>query len=157
MHNQQPTATPGMHMGAGGGNRNTKNKPYDSHGKREWTNGICDCFGDILTCCIASWCPCIVYSQNRSRYEHLEQRGYPHPSGGDACSSDCFLHGLLTGCCGLGWVLQIGNRERIRNRYKIDGGCFGDCMASLCCNPCALTQEARELELEEHSMVPPKN
>ncbi|CAG7847057.1 SubName: Full=Uncharacterized protein {ECO:0000313/EMBL:CCA68207.1} [Serendipita indica DSM 11827] len=152
MYTQQPSATPGMTMVAGG-NRNAENKPYDSKGEREWSNGLCGCFGDCLTCCVATWCPCIVYGQNKSRIEHLEAQGYPHPDGGDSCGGDCCLHAFLS-CFGFGWVLQIGSREKIRHRYKIAGGCFGDCCASCCCNPCALTQESRELELEERSMLP---
>ncbi|KAG8755061.1 hypothetical protein FRC14_004390 [Serendipita sp. 396] len=157
VHTQQPTATPGMHVGGGGGNRNVKNMPYDSNGKRDWSNGTFSCFGDCMTCCVATWCPCITYGQNKTRFEHLEQQGYPHPSGGESCGSDCLLHCLLTSCLGAGWVLQIGSREKIRDRYKIEGGLMGDCCLSFCCNPCTLTQESRELEQEEMSMLPPKH
>ncbi|KAF8510657.1 PLAC8 family-domain-containing protein [Hysterangium stoloniferum] len=135
-----------------GGNRNTLNKPFNGSGEREWSHGFCDCFGDASTCLI-SWCfPCVIYSQNKSRYEHLEQKGYPHPSGGDSIGGDCCLHACLTGCLGVGCLLQMSNRGNIRRRYRIEGGGCGDCMASWCCTPCELTQESRELELEEQSM-----
>ncbi|PVG00811.1 PLAC8-domain-containing protein [Serendipita vermifera] len=142
-------------MGSGGGNRNVKNIPFDSKGEREWSNGLCSCFGDCLTCIVAAWCPCIVFSQNKTRLQHMETQGYPHPEGGESCGSDCMLHCLLTACLGAGWILQIGNREKIRSRYRIEGGTCGDCCVSWCCHSCALTQESRELELEERSMLPP--
>lgn len=47
--------------------------------------------------------------------------------------------------------LQIGNRGSIRERYRIKGGSFGDCCTVFCCSPCELTQESRELDLEEQS------
>jgi len=46
---QQPQATRGMSVVAGGGNRNVKDLPMDTDG-RLWSNGLCDCGGDIGTC-----------------------------------------------------------------------------------------------------------
>lgn len=46
---------------------------------------------------------------------------------------------------------QMGSRTDIRNRYSIRGQGNEDCLSSVFCPPCALTQERRELELEEGS------
>lgn len=46
----------------------------------------------------------------------------------------------------------MGSRSDIRTRYSIRGDGIGDCCNSLLCRPCALTQERRELELEERSL-----
>ncbi|KDQ22151.1 hypothetical protein PLEOSDRAFT_1050150 [Pleurotus ostreatus PC15] len=136
----------------GGGNRNAKNLPMDADG-REWSNGLCDCCSDAGTCILAWCCPCIVYAQNKQRYEHLALKGIPDPErGGSGCNGDCFVHGCITACFGVGWVLQIGSRGNIRNRYSIKGGGCGDCLTSCFCTPCGLTQESRELELEEASI-----
>ena len=43
----------------------------------------------------------------------------------------------------------MGSRSDVRARYNVRGGAAGDCLASLCCHVCALTQERREIELEE--------
>lgn len=149
----QPQATPGMMVApGGGGNRNAKNLPMDADG-REWSNGLCDCCSDAGTCILAWCCPCIVYAQNKQRYEHLALKGIPDPErGGSGCNGDCFVHGCITACFGVGWVLQIGSRGNIRNRYSIKGGGCGDCLTSCFCTPCGLTQESRELELEEASI-----
>jgi Cys-rich protein (TIGR01571 family) len=48
---------------------------------------------------------------------------------------------------------QIRPREEIRERYGIRGSPLDDCLASWCCNPCSLTQERREIELEERSFM----
>lgn len=120
---QQPMVTPGMQVVAGG-NRNAKNLPVEAGG-REWSNGLFDCCDDAGTCKslifsyeflystyfivgVLAWCcPCVVYSQNKRRLEHLSQKGYPDPEHGGCSSGDCFVHGLITGCCGLGWILQV--------------------------------------------------
>ncbi|KIL64764.1 hypothetical protein M378DRAFT_186648 [Amanita muscaria Koide BX008] len=142
-----------MAVGGGGGNRNVKNIPFNPSGKREWSHGLCDCFADFGTCCFAYLCPCMVYSQVKHRLEYLNTHGRPDPNhGGSGFDGDCFLHGCLTFCLGAGWILQIGNRSSVRNRYNIDGGACGDCCSACFCTPCELTQESRELELEERSL-----
>ncbi|EJD37523.1 PLAC8-domain-containing protein [Auricularia subglabra TFB-10046 SS5] len=149
MGNHQMQPTPMMHQN--GGNRNAKNLPLDSHGEREWSEGICGCCGAFGTCIYATCCPCMVYGKNKSRREQLDQTGTAHAGGGSACGGDCCLHAALL-LCGLGWILQIGERGATRRRYGIGGGCFGDCCAVFWCNPCALTQESQEIRLEEKTL-----
>jgi len=48
-------------------------------------------------------------------------------------------------------VIQLGTREEIRGRYGIRGSGVSDCLVSWCCHSCALTQERREIELEEQN------
>ncbi|KAJ7282036.1 PLAC8 family-domain-containing protein [Mycena rebaudengoi] len=146
---QQPGPTMGMHPG--GGNRNALSKPLDSHGKREWSHGLCDCCGACGTFCYSWWCPCIVHGKNKQRLRHLIDRGSPEPDGGSCCSGTCWGYCCLTSFTGLGFILQMMNRGDVRSRYSIEGGGCGDCLASCCCGPCELTQTSREIELEEQS------
>lgn len=44
-------------------------------------------------------------------------------------------------------------RANTRARYRIKGNGGGDCLAVFCCTPCELTQESREIELEEASFA----
>lgn len=46
---------------------------------------------------------------------------------------------------------QIQPRIEMRDRYAVRGHVFEDCLASFCCHACALTQERREVEVEEAS------
>ncbi|KAJ7065305.1 PLAC8-domain-containing protein [Mycena amicta] len=144
---QQPMPTMGMKQG---GNRNALGKPLNSSGKREWSHGLCDCFGACGTCCYSCWCPCIVHGQNKQRIQHLEDQGSPNPDVG-CCSGSCWAHCCLTSFFGVGFILQCINRGEVRGRYGISGGGCGDCMASCCCGPCDLVQVSREIELEEKS------
>jgi Cys-rich protein (TIGR01571 family) len=49
------------------------------------------------------------------------------------------------------WWRQIGHREEIRARYGIRGSATGDFFISWCCRSCSITQEHREIELEENN------
>jgi len=137
--------------GQTGGNRNIADKPYDWRGEREWTHGLCDCFGTCGTWCTAFWCPCITYGLNRSRRLALERNGFPHPEGGYSCGGDCLLFALVHTVTGCGWVLEVGERGNTRQRYKITGNQCKDTVATFCCLPCVLTQESLEIEGEERS------
>jgi Cys-rich protein (TIGR01571 family) len=46
---------------------------------------------------------------------------------------------------------QVQPRAEIRERYAIRGHVVNDWLAAFCCGSCALTQERREVELEEAS------
>ncbi|KAH8828525.1 PLAC8 family-domain-containing protein [Flagelloscypha sp. PMI_526] len=110
-------------MSIQGGNRNAKNLPMDD-GERGWSNGLCSCFDECGTCCLAMWCPCILYSKVKHRYDHLERKGFPDPEhGGGVCTGFCMLYAAMA------WiaspcVLQCLNRGDVRRRYNIKGnGC----------------------------------
>jgi Cys-rich protein (TIGR01571 family) len=49
---------------------------------------------------------------------------------------------------------QVQPRAEMRERYAIRGNVINDWLASLCCTACALTQERREVEMEEASFQP---
>jgi len=147
----QPMSTSGV------GNLNARGMPVRIDGTRDWSNRTGDCFGDCNTCLTACCCPCIVYAQNKSRFEHLDRIGYPHPYAGDSLSLDCLLHCLLSPFLCAGTMLQTSTRTDIRRRYVIAGDGCTDCATSLCCMSCALTQESMELELEERSFSAPSN
>ncbi|KAI0286347.1 PLAC8 family-domain-containing protein [Russula brevipes] len=144
----QPKGTAPMSVG---GNRNALNCPIGPSGKRDWSYGLFDCFSACGLCCFAAWCPCIVYSKNRQRLRSLQHEGTPLKGDGETCDEHCCIHGGLT-VLGYGWIMQIHTRAEVRERYGVDGSAVGDCFSAWCCRPCALTQERREIELEERNM-----
>ncbi|TFK61547.1 hypothetical protein BDN72DRAFT_778108 [Pluteus cervinus] len=165
---QQPQPTMGMSIQpGGGGNRNSKNLPYDAQGLREWSFEIFECCGDSETCLAALFCPCIVHSANEKRIQYLETHGtYDPEHGGPWCSDNCWDYICKTGvaifcgccsgglacCCRMPCLMQISPRQHVRARYNIVGTASTDCVGAVCCSSCALTQESRELELEEMSL-----
>ncbi|KAF8467959.1 PLAC8 family-domain-containing protein [Russula ochroleuca] len=107
-------------------------------------------YGTASTDCWSVWCPCVVYSKNRQRLHSLQNQGTPLPGGGERYDKQCCIYGALvfTGFC---WAMQIRTRAEVRERYGIRGDSSEDCIISLCYRPLALTQERREIELEENS------
>lgn len=87
-------------------------KPLDANGEREWTHGICNCFGGCGTCCLAFFLPCLVYGQVKQRIDHLQKTGRPDPEyGGCGCGWPCCAYFSLSAACGLGWILQVSKTE----------------------------------------------
>jgi len=71
-----------------------------------------------------------------------------------AMLGSCRYVGMLTRCSTHLTKAGAQNRQRAeeRERYGIRGSRCGDRFASRCCQACALTQERREIELEENSL-----
>ncbi|KAG8882694.1 hypothetical protein FRB98_003523 [Tulasnella sp. 332] len=135
---------------------NSLNKPVDGNGERSWSYGLCGCFNTCRStgvCCVASWLPCFIYGANKTRLEHLERHGMPEPDAGQWCGRDAWCYGSLYACFAIGWVLQIGERSETRRHYHVRGWSGFDCLAAYFCTPCALTQEHREIELEENAII----
>jgi len=57
----------------------------------------------------------------------------------------CCLY-ALTANCSLCWIPHMFEREKIRAKYNLKEDPCGDCPVTLCCSPCALCQEAREMK-----------
>jgi Cys-rich protein (TIGR01571 family) len=95
----------------------------------------------------------MLYAQLKQRLNYLNLYAKPDPfRGGSGVDVNCMLWALLYAVTGCGFVLQAVNRGQLRNRYTISGdGCNDFCVA-WCCTPCSLTQEHRELELEEQTL-----
>ncbi|PKI70173.1 hypothetical protein CRG98_009423 [Punica granatum] len=53
------------------------------------------------------------------------------------------LIGALTGCA---CIYSCFYRTKMRGQYKLQGSPVKDCFMHCCCEPCALTQEYRELQ-----------
>ncbi|KAF8801119.1 PLAC8-domain-containing protein [Phlegmacium glaucopus] len=149
-HSTQPVPVAEMTLPTPG-NRNVLNLPLDSEGKRPWSFGLLSCLGDFNKCCLACWCPCLAHAQNRRRLEHLNTQGIPDPQREDIVVGDGLLYAVVELACDMGWILQIGTRRNIRERYNIQGSSAGDCCAAFCCQSCDLVQGSRELQLEEES------
>ncbi|KAJ7445903.1 PLAC8-domain-containing protein [Mycena latifolia] len=150
---QEPLATRPMQLGAGG-SRNFKSMAIVD-GEREWSNDIFDCCADPLTFVVSWFVPCIIYGRNRARFQALESYGAVSSDPVDGLvGGDSFMY-CAAQCFGLGGIVGMIGRGQTRARYGISGSGCNDCMLSCCCAPCELTQESREIELEEQSLGHP--
>jgi Cys-rich protein (TIGR01571 family) len=81
---------------------------YDTVVIRDWSHGLLDCCSDCGTCCLATWCPCMVYQQVKRRLDYLQLNGRPDPQhGGGGCGADCCIFVCMDLCFCLGFVLQV--------------------------------------------------
>ncbi|KAF8490361.1 PLAC8 family-domain-containing protein [Russula emetica] len=132
------------------GDHGANNRQFGRDGKRNWTFGLLDCSGRCGLCCCAYWCPCVVFSKTRQRMRSMQYEGRVLEGGGDKCTNHCLIY-FATMFTGHSWCLQLQPRVEIRERYAIRGNLVKDWLSSALCTACALTQERREIELEELS------
>ncbi|RPB15790.1 PLAC8-domain-containing protein [Morchella conica CCBAS932] len=140
-----PLYTPGGGSGPNGGTHapGQIGHPNQQIGKDEYQHGLCDCFGDIPTCCIGCWCPCILYSRTNHRLKTI-----PNSNLNDFhhCNTHC------VGCCVLApvsWIFTFLQRGRIRDKYHLEGTLMSDCGKAYCCVMCTLVQDEREVSDRE--------
>ena len=100
----------------------------------EWNEALCGCLKDICVCLAVLVCPggyCCIQAISVSK----------------ATSDGCICPFICSMC-----FLCIGaaiNRGKIRTRYIIPGSYCQDCILHLCCGPCAVCQEYREVANRE--------
>ncbi|XP_055872378.1 placenta-specific gene 8 protein-like [Biomphalaria glabrata] len=98
--------------------------------QRDWSSGLCDCFTDMGSCCLAWCCPCCL------------QCGLAQDMG-ESCCEACLYNWCNPGAL-FGMRVYIRAKENIRgslcNDFNLTGGCCS------CCYCCALAQLAREVK-----------
>ena len=89
-----------------------------------------------MSICFYGWCcpPCL-YGENAQKID------------GSGCCGACCVYSCLAGC-DLCWIVHMGKRQALRQRYGLDEDC-NDCLATAFCPACAICQEARELKFRE--------
>ncbi|CAC5376203.1 unnamed protein product [Mytilus coruscus] len=90
-------------------------------GRRTWSTGLFDCFSDMANCLFTFCCYPFAVCNLASRL------------GECFCAPACVPGG------------DIILRNRIRSVGGIRGSMCDDCLVIVCCGPCAVCQEAREL------------
>ncbi|CAF0837873.1 unnamed protein product [Rotaria sordida] len=105
----------------------------------EWNEELFGCCDDCGTCCYGFCCPACLFGSNAKQLD------------GSNCLVMCCIYGMLQNA-GQFWLPHYFKREKLRRIYGLreDSTC-GDVPATLCCGPCALCQEAREMKSRDHN------
>lgn len=82
------------------------------------------CYDDMNTCCYGTWCPFCLNARN---FAHIREEEV------QSCHIFCVANPF--------WVRQLYKKQR---HMKINY--FIDCMAVSFCTPCAICQDAREIQ-----------
>ncbi|OQR81320.1 PLAC8 family protein [Achlya hypogyna] len=135
----------------------------------KWKAGILDCFADCVpNCCMAYWCPCISLAQTVHRIglgtysrtlaifgvlyaatyissvvagqfaTYYEGNVYNTKYSFFAYFSNVFAVG-----CAIGVMIVRG---KLRQKLKIPGSCFQDCLCGFFCNCCSIAQMATQTD-----------
>ncbi|CAF0914199.1 unnamed protein product [Didymodactylos carnosus] len=96
------------------------------------------CFDDMKTCLCGYFCLPCLFGQNAESID------------GSSCVGMGILYCCLQGCyaCGL---LHMGKRQALRAKYNLAEE-PADLVAACCCGPCAVCQEAREMQSRGNHM-----
>ncbi|EAW13176.1 DUF614 domain protein [Aspergillus clavatus NRRL 1] len=63
-----------------------------------WSHGLCEC-SNIGTCCLGSFCPCILYGRTQHRLSRKSRKEDPtNMLGYETCNGSCAAMALLCGC-----------------------------------------------------------
>lgn len=102
----------------------------------EWTHDQYSCCEDGKICAQVLFCPCYLFGKTAHRV-----------------GKNRFLCGLalLIPCVNIYAFATV--RHLIRKHLRIDGTGSDDCIITVFCGPCALAQEAREVQHEGHKML----
>ncbi|CAD2218182.1 PLAC8 family, putative [Angomonas deanei] len=105
---------------------------------RPWHYGICHCCSDCNSC-IEAWC--CSYCQISRQYNMI-RKGKPE------IDWLCCLGMAFGTMCIATFVLWIGAcmvRQRVRDRYGIEGNSCGDCCVTCWCTSCSVQQQLLEM------------
>ena len=92
-----------------------------------------DCCNDGKICCYGCCCTPCLFGSNAKKID------------GKNCFLMCCIYGLASNfylCC----VPHYFERQKLREKYSLKEDSCGDLPATICCSPCALCQEAREMK-----------
>ncbi|KAK9793177.1 hypothetical protein WJX73_006652 [Symbiochloris irregularis] len=99
-----------------------------------WKSGLCDCFDDCGICCFGTFLPCVLYGQNAEKIT------------GESCFGHCLTMYLVQALCGCSCCITGPVRNRLRAQQQLKEDCCGDWCTHCWLQPCAICQEARQLQ-----------
>ena len=95
----------------------------------DWQHGILGCFDNFGICIITYFVPCYTFGKNA-----------------EAVGDSCLMCALAYFVPLLNLFAVVSVRGKIREQKSIEGSFLGDCLYHWCCHPCALVQEAQEVQ-----------
>ncbi|KAF2239175.1 hypothetical protein EV356DRAFT_563295 [Viridothelium virens] len=113
---------------------------------RKWHTRSTGCLWPVTTCCLAVWCPCVLFSRI-----HHRTRKDRTMSDFKIVNTTCILWcGAAT--LGLQWIPQLMQRADLRQKYNIQGDWMSDLFCAFCCNCCDMIQQEKESIFREEEL-----
>lgn len=124
------------------------NNAYKAKHTEFFTSPLTNCCaepGGSELCMKGLFCGCCLYGEN------VAQLGMRATCGGNSGAACAFW--AVMAMCGLCCIPQSITRKDIKHEYGHEDPESNDCLVSTCCSPCALCQEARELEVRRQTSI----
>ncbi|KAM1722244.1 hypothetical protein ACFX11_020990 [Malus domestica] len=107
-----------------------------------WSTGLCNCCGDVSSCCLTCWCPCVTFGRIA---EIVDRESTP-------CGVSGTLYSLMMCLMGCSCLYSCFYRTKLRGQYFLEEKPCTDCCVHFCCEACALCQEYRHLQNQGFDM-----
>jgi Cys-rich protein (TIGR01571 family) len=111
--------------------------------RQKFSSPLHGCFDDMGNCLLVTWCPCVQWGRIVEWSIDDESPWWIF------CLAYCLCKDFRT-CFGM------VTRPMVRNKLKIKGEFWEDCLIHCFTHPCALCQEARELKVDSYG-IPQSN
>eukprot|EP00803_Ostreobium_quekettii_P008191 evm.model.scf_3073.3 EVM.evm.TU.scf_3073.3 scf_3073:9662-10459(-) len=118
--------------------------------EEDWSSGLFACFDDAGLCIWGLLFPACLYADNVAFISKRQKQGAPQSAGtGWCCPCLTYCLCFYCSCCIAGLY-----RNDLRRKYRLMQEPCGDCTVHLCCSPCGLCQEAREIKVSGRGRPP---
>ncbi|XP_074289872.1 cell number regulator 2-like [Silene latifolia] len=111
----------------------------------DFSTDLFDCLSDPSLCCLTCFCPCITFG----RIAEIVDKGSPSWVVSGALYS--LILAFTGGRCQC--VYSGAYRSKLKAQFGMEADIFEDFCTHFCCEPCALSQEYRELQHRGYDVV----
>jgi|ERR1711894_168466 len=110
----------------------------EGSGHGEWKHGVCGSCSPCGDCCLICCCPPIGNMMLAEKMG-LEEFQYKYLS----------LFDYIGGAGIFSFISAMLIRQKVRERYGIDGSNGGDCFVTFCCTTCTICQMTKQVNEEK--------
>ncbi|XP_068307593.1 uncharacterized protein [Pyrus communis] len=106
-------------------------------GTEQWSSELFDCMDDPMNALTTAFVPCLTFGQIAEVIDN----------GTSSCATSGLFYGLIASFIGIPFIMSCTYRTKLRSKYNLIESPAPDWVTHLFCEPCALCQEYRELQV----------
>ncbi|KAM1398270.1 hypothetical protein ACFX2I_015737 [Malus domestica] len=106
-------------------------------GTEQWSSELFDCMDDPMNALTTAFVPCLTFGQIAEVVDN----------GRSSCATSGLFYGLIAAFIGIPFIMSCTYRTKLRSKYNLIESPAPDWVIHLLCEPCALCQEYRELQV----------
>ncbi|XP_034217547.1 protein PLANT CADMIUM RESISTANCE 4-like [Prunus dulcis] len=106
-------------------------------GTEGWSSELFDCMDDPMNALTTAFVPCLTFGQIAEIVDN----------GTTSCAISGLFYGLIASFLGVPFIMSCTYRTKLRSMFRLVEAPAPDWVTHLFCEPCALCQEYRELQI----------